>query len=118
MDAYSLEASGTQRCVQAPFLLGGRTANFRRGSLKARQTSGGYGVWWNRHSVKQRAVTEPDQTRGKRYSKRTFVTLRSEGEWVGVPVSAYLNRPLVDLARDTLGATGASSANTPAGSGS
>jgi site-specific DNA recombinase len=62
-----------------------------------------YGVWWwNRHSVKQRTVSEPDHNGGKRYRKRTFTTLRPEGEWIGVPVPAYLNRPLVDLARDTL----------------
>jgi hypothetical protein len=58
-----------------------------------------YGVWWwNRHVVRQRTVSELDQDGGRRYRKRTFATLRAEGEWIGVPVPAYLSRPLVDLA--------------------
>src|SRR5215217_3689647 len=63
-----------------------------------------YGIrWHNRYKVTEYTVSEPDSNGGRRYIKRTTRTVRPEGEWVALPVPAYLPRSVVERARAALG---------------
>jgi hypothetical protein len=62
-----------------------------------------YGIqWFNRRKTSLSTLAEPDGNGGRRYRKRTTVSLRPKGEWIAVPVPAYLPRTLVDRARRAL----------------
>jgi len=66
-----------------------------------------YGIrWWNRSSQASSQVSEADAASpgGRRYRTRRTYTGRAREEWIGVPVPAYLSRPLVDQARAMMGA--------------
>jgi site-specific DNA recombinase len=59
-----------------------------------------YGVrWWNRSSQKSRQVSDPSHNGQKHYRRKVTFVSRSQEEWIGVPVPAFLSRELVDSAR-------------------
>ena len=65
-----------------------------------------YGVWWfGRKSVKQRQVSEPDGSGGRRYRKASTTRIRPVEERTAVPVPARIPRLLVDQARGALAAS-------------
>jgi site-specific DNA recombinase len=62
-----------------------------------------YGIqWFNRKKTSTITVAEPDRNGGRRYRKRSTVSLRPKGEWIAVPIPACLSRALVDRARRAL----------------
>jgi site-specific DNA recombinase len=62
-----------------------------------------YGIqWFNRRKTSLSTVTEPDENGGRRYRKRSTISLRPREEWIAVPVPAFLPRALVDQARRAL----------------
>ena len=62
-----------------------------------------YGIqWFNRRRTSTSTFAEPDENGGRRYKKRSVVSLRPKEEWIAVPVSAFLPRALVDRARKAL----------------
>ena len=62
-----------------------------------------YGIqWFNRRRTSTSTVAEPDGIGGRRYRKRSTVSLRPKEEWIAVPVPAFLPRALVDRARKAL----------------
>jgi site-specific DNA recombinase len=63
-----------------------------------------YGIqWYNRQRVTERTASEPDGNGGRRYRKRRSFRWRPKGEWIAIPVPAYLPRELVDRARALVG---------------
>jgi site-specific DNA recombinase len=62
-----------------------------------------YGIqWYNRKKTSTSTIIEPDKNGGRRYRRRSTVTLRPKEEWIAVPVPAFLPRALVDRARKAL----------------
>jgi site-specific DNA recombinase len=62
-----------------------------------------YGIqWFNRRKTSTSTIAEPDGNGGRRYRKRSAVSLRPKEEWIAVPVPAFLPRALVDQARRAL----------------
>lgn len=62
-----------------------------------------YGIqWFNRRRTSTSTIAEPDENGGRRYRKRSVVSLRPKEEWIAVPVPAFLPRALVDRARKAL----------------
>jgi site-specific DNA recombinase len=62
-----------------------------------------YGIqWFNRRKTNLSTVTEPDGNGGRRYRKRSTISLRPREEWIAVPVPAFLPRALVHQARRAL----------------
>ena len=58
--------------------------------------------WLNRRKTGLSALAEPAGNGGRRYRKRSTVSVRPQGDWIAVPVPAYLPRTLVDRARRAL----------------
>jgi site-specific DNA recombinase len=59
-----------------------------------------YGVrWWNRSSQKSRQISDPSHNGQKHYRRKVTFNSRSQEEWIGAPVPAFLSRELVDSAR-------------------
>jgi hypothetical protein len=58
--------------------------------------------WLNRRKTSLSTLAEPAGNGGRRYRKRSTVSVRPQGEWIAVPVPAYLPRTLVDRARRAL----------------
>ncbi len=64
-----------------------------------------YGVqWFNRQKVSRETVAEPDGQGGRRYKTRRTAVWRPRGEWIAVPVPAYLPASLVKRARESMAA--------------
>ena len=62
-----------------------------------------YGIqWFNRRRTSTSTIAEPDENGGRRYRKRSVVSLRPKEEWIAVPVPAFLLRALVNRARKAL----------------
>ena len=62
-----------------------------------------YGVqWFNRRKASTSTIAELDENGGRRYRRRSTVTLRPKEEWIAVPVPAFLPKALVDQARRAL----------------
>jgi len=62
-----------------------------------------YGIqWFNRKKTSTGTVAEADENGGRRYRKRSAVSLRPKEEWIAVPIPAFLPRALVDRARKAL----------------
>jgi hypothetical protein len=62
-----------------------------------------YGIqWYNRKKTSTSTIAEPDENGGRRYRKRSTVSLRPREEWIAVPAPAFLPRALGDRARRAL----------------
>jgi hypothetical protein len=64
-----------------------------------------YGIrWWNRSSQKTRQISEAAADGGRHYRRKVTFASRDEGEWMAVPIPAFLPRDLVETARAMIAA--------------
>jgi hypothetical protein len=81
-------------------LVGGGTARTRD-----LDPNGEYAIrWWNRSSQKTRQISEAAANGERHYRRKVTFAPRDEGEWIAVPIPAFLLRDLVEMARAMIAA--------------